>query len=212
MDLLLRLRLLSRPVRLVALLALLTLPFTSVGCSSAPAANGTTHSGVEKQPARYQVPESLDAELPVDPRVRVGHLDNGLTYYLRRNASPEDRAELWLVVNAGSILEDEDQRGLAHFVEHMAFNGTRHFARQELVSYLESIGMRFGPDINAYTSFDETVYLLQVPTDHEGYLERGHRDPRGLGARHHLRPEGGRPGARACWSRSGGSAAAPSAG
>jgi zinc protease len=173
MDLLPRVRRLARPARLAALLALLALAFAPAGCSSAPAANGAVRSGPEKQPARVQVPESLDAGLPVDPRVTVGRLDNGLTYYLRRNTSPEDRAELWLVVNAGSILEDEDQRGLAHFVEHMAFNGTRHFARQELVSYLESIGMRFGPDVNAYTSFDETMYLLQVPTDHDGYLERG---------------------------------------
>ena len=73
----------------------------------------------------------------------------------------------------GSILEDDDQRGLAHFVEHMAFNGTEHFEKQELVKYLESIGMQFGADINAYTIFDETVYMLQLPTDSSGYLETG---------------------------------------
>src|SRR5918911_3904903 len=100
--------------------------------------------------------------LPSDAQLIVGTLPNGLTYYVRANPKPERRAELRLVVNAGSVLEDEDQRGLAHFVEHMAFNGTAHFAKQELVSYLESIGMRFGADINAYTSFDETVYMLQV--------------------------------------------------
>ena len=103
--------------------------------------------------------------LPVDPNVALGTLQNGIRYIIRENQRPENRAELRLVVNAGSILEDEDQQGLAHFVEHMAFNGTRNFPKQDLVDYLESIGMRFGPDLNAYTSFDETVYMLQVPTD-----------------------------------------------
>ncbi len=111
--------------------------------------------------------------LPVDPAIIKGKLDNGLTYYIRKNATPEYRAELRLVVNAGSILEDDDQQGLAHFVEHMAFNGTENFQKQELVSYLESVGMRFGPEINAYTSFDETVYMLQLPTDSSGIVEKG---------------------------------------
>ncbi len=103
--------------------------------------------------------------LPTDATVRVGTLDNGMRFYIRANPRPEQRAELRLAVNAGSILEDEDQLGLAHFTEHMAFNGTANFEKQELVDYLETIGMRFGPDINAYTSFDETVYMLEVPTD-----------------------------------------------
>lgn len=111
--------------------------------------------------------------LPLDPNVRVGILDNGLRYYVRANGRPEKRAELRLAVNAGSILETDSQRGLAHFVEHMAFNGTENFAKQELVAYLESIGMRFGADLNAYTSFDETVYMLTVPTDSGDFLERG---------------------------------------
>ena len=106
-----------------------------------------------------------DSLLPVDPAVTIGTLPNGVRYYIRVNRRPEHRAELRLVVNAGSVLEASDQRGLAHFVEHMAFNGTRHFEKQKLVDYIESIGMRFGPDLNAYTSFDETVYQLQVPTD-----------------------------------------------
>ena len=105
------------------------------------------------------------AILPRDPHVIVGTLPNGLRYYIRRNAKPEKRAELRLVVNAGSVLEDDDQRGLAHFLEHMAFNGTARFPKNQLVSYLESVGMRFGPDINASTSFDETIYELQIPTD-----------------------------------------------
>lgn len=111
--------------------------------------------------------------LPLDTAVRTGRLDNGLRYFVRENAKPRGRAELRLVVNAGSVLEQPDQQGLAHFVEHMAFNGTRRFAKQEIVNYLESIGMRFGPDLNAYTSFDETVYMLQIPTDSAGVLQRG---------------------------------------
>jgi zinc protease len=108
---------------------------------------------------------SPDQPLPTDPGVTIGTLDNGLRYFIRANHRPENRAELRLVVNAGSVLEDEDQLGLAHLMEHMSFNGTEHFEKQELVEYLESIGMNFGPEINAYTSFDETVYMLQVPTD-----------------------------------------------
>ena len=103
--------------------------------------------------------------LPVDSRVRIGTLPNGMRYYIRQNTKPEKRAELRLVVNAGSVLEDDDQRGLAHFLEHTAFNGTTNFKKNELVDYLESIGVRFGADLNAYTGFDETVYILPVPTD-----------------------------------------------
>ncbi len=107
----------------------------------------------------------LDEKLPVDSKVIKKKLPNGITYFIRRNQNPEKRAELRLVVNAGSILERDDQQGLAHFCEHMAFNGTKNFQKQALVNYLETIGMRFGPDINAYTNFDETVYMLQIPTD-----------------------------------------------
>ena len=103
--------------------------------------------------------------LPVDPSVRIGTLPNGLRYYIRQNGKPERRAELRLVINAGSVLEDDDQLGLAHFLEHTAFNGTTNFKKNELVSYLESIGVRFGADLNAYTGFDETVYILPIPTD-----------------------------------------------
>jgi zinc protease len=118
--------------------------------------------------------QSFDPQrpLPRDPAIITGQLDNGLRYMIRRNAEPENRAELRLVVHAGSILEDEDQLGLAHFAEHMAFNGTRNFQKQELVDFLESLGIRFGPDLNAYTSFDETVYMLMVPTDDAQVLAR----------------------------------------
>jgi zinc protease len=115
----------------------------------------------------------LDAPLPLDPAVRAGRLPNGLRYYVRQNAKPEHRLELRLAVDAGSVLEDDDQRGLAHFVEHMAFNGTRRFAKQAIVSYLESVGMRFGADLNAYTGFDETVYTLTLPSDRPDALARG---------------------------------------
>ncbi len=103
--------------------------------------------------------------LPHDPDVRVGQLDNGLRYWIRENTEPKDRIELRLIVRAGSILEDDDQRGLAHFLEHMAFNGTTSYAKNDLIKILESIGVRFGADLNAYTSFDETVYILPVPSD-----------------------------------------------
>ena len=125
---------------------------------------GSAALAVGVSSASAQIPNPGDP-IPPDPAVMAGKLDNGFTYFIRENDQPENRAELRLVVNAGSILEDDDQLGLAHFVEHMAFNGTRNFEKQELVDYLESIGMQFGPDVNAYTSFDETVYMLQVPMD-----------------------------------------------
>lgn len=118
--------------------------------------------------------DKLSADkLPVDPSVKVGKLSNGLTYYIRKNARPEKKAELRLVVNAGSILEDDDQLGLAHFTEHMAFNGSKNFKKNELVSFLQSIGVEFGADLNAYTSFDETVYILPIPTDKQETIEKG---------------------------------------
>ena len=115
-------------------------------------------------PLSSQGPSASDT-LPIDPAVTIGTLDNGLRFYIRENSRPEERAELRLVVNAGAVLEDDDQRGLAHLVEHMAFNGTANFEKQDLIDYLESIGMEFGPSINAFTSQDETVYMLRVPTD-----------------------------------------------
>jgi zinc protease len=118
-------------------------------------------------------PPKLAALLPVDPAVTVGVLPNGLRYYIRVNHKPEKRAELRLVVNAGSVLEDSTQRGLAHMVEHMAFSGTTHFKKQELVDYLESTGVRFGADLNASTSFDETIYELTVPTDSAKLFDKG---------------------------------------
>ncbi|CAN5853299.1 insulinase family protein [soil metagenome] len=114
-----------------------------------------------------------DAVLPLWPSVKKGVLPNGLTYYILKHGKPENRAFLWLAVNAGSILEDDDQRGLAHFDEHMAFNGTKKFPKAEIINYLEKIGMRFGADLNAYTNFDETVYQLEVPTDKPEFVGKG---------------------------------------
>lgn len=125
--------------------------------------------------AVFLAPTQLKAQttpLPLDPNIIKGQFDNGLQYMIRKNARPENRMELRLVVDAGSLQEDEDQLGLAHFLEHMAFNGTKNFAKNDLVDFLESIGLRFGPDLNAYTSFEETVYMLQVPVDDQEIVEK----------------------------------------
>src|SRR5215475_7406633 len=133
-----------KPLQLIVLIVA-----TAVGLSAAP-----------------QAPQAgLDQPIPIEPAISVGHLSNGVQYYVRANKKPEKRAELRLVVKAGSVLEEDDQQGLAHFIEHMAFNGTSHFPKNEIISFIESLGMRFGADLNAYTSFDETVYTLTVPTD-----------------------------------------------
>ena len=116
---------------------------------------------------------SLSSNLPTSPLVKTGKLANGLTYYIHKNPRPENKLELRLVVKAGSILEDDDQQGLAHFTEHMAFNGSTNFKRNELVSYLQSIGVKFGADLNAYTTFDETVYILPIPTDNPKVVDQG---------------------------------------
>jgi zinc protease len=111
-------------------------------------------------------------QMPVDPEALVGTLPNGLRYYVRANAKPARRAELRLVVKAGSVLEDEDQQGLAHFVEHMEFEGTKHFPKQSLIDFLSSLGLSIGADANAATSFDDTQYTLRVPTDVPGALDQ----------------------------------------
>ncbi len=116
---------------------------------------------------------NLADPIPVGPQVKVGKLANGLTYYIHKNSKPEQRVELRLVVKVGSVMEDDDQQGLAHFTEHMAFNGSKHFKKHELISYLQSIGVKFGADLNAYTGFDETVYILPIPTDKKDNLETG---------------------------------------
>ena len=111
--------------------------------------------------------------IPFDPNVKTGKLKNGLTYYIRKNEKPEDKVDLRLIVNAGSILENDDQQGLAHFMEHMNFNGTKRYPKNKLVDYLQSIGVKFGQHLNAYTSFDETVYFLPIPSDSPDKVENG---------------------------------------
>nr|WP_294896874.1 insulinase family protein [uncultured Pedobacter sp.] len=120
-----------------------------------------------------QTAEKANIPIPKDSSVIIGTLPNGLTYYIRKNVEPKNRAELYLVNKVGSILENDDQQGLAHFTEHMAFNGTRDFPKNELVSYLQKAGVRFGADLNAYTGFNQTVYQLPLPTDSTAVFEKG---------------------------------------
>lgn len=115
----------------------------------------------------------LSARLPLDTAVTIGKLSNGLTYYIRPNTKPEQKVELRLVVNAGSINEDDDQQGLAHMAEHMAFNGTKNFKKNDIVSFLQEIGVGFGNDLNANTSFDQTIYILPIPTGKPENVEKG---------------------------------------
>ena len=151
------------PLRiLVAFIALL------VGTSA-----GAQQTSTARPASSAAAAPPLTEVLPVDPKVTIGTLPNGIRYYIRQNPKPEKRAELRVVINTGSINEDEDQLGLAHFLEHTAFNGTRNFKKNELVSYLQSIGVRFGPDLNAYTGFNETVYILPVPSDSMQLVEKG---------------------------------------
>ncbi len=133
--------------------------------------NETVHDLSDENPLQNTI--ITDDAIPVDDRLTSGVLSNGVKYYIQANTKPENRAELRLAINAGSILEDEDQKGLAHFVEHMAFNGTRNFEKNDLIDYLETTGTRFGPDLNAFTSFDETVYMLQVRTDSSELFDKG---------------------------------------
>ncbi|MBW7676021.1 M16 family metallopeptidase [Chryseobacterium chendengshani] len=111
--------------------------------------------------------------IPMDASVKTGTLPNGMKYYIKKNTLPEKKVDFRLAINAGSILEDENQRGLAHFMEHMNFNGTKNFPDNKLVDFLQSIGIKFGQHLNAYTSFDETVYMLPVPLDKPGNLDAG---------------------------------------
>ena len=134
----------------------------------------TTYAQKQKVSIENNEAQALpSSKIPIDPKVKIGKLDNGLTYYIRNNGKPEDKLELRLVINAGSILEDDDQLGLAHFMEHMNFNGSKNFEKNDIVDYLQSIGVKFGADLNAYTSFDETVYILPIPSDDAEKLEKG---------------------------------------
>ncbi|SDF64709.1 zinc protease [Mucilaginibacter pineti] len=143
-------------------------------------ASGSVFAQVKKKPVvspkSKPVPVQLLVKgdpLPIDKDVIIGKLPNGLTYYIRQNAEPKNRAELYLVNKVGSVLENEDQQGLAHFTEHMAFNGTRDFPKNQMVDYLQKSGVKFGADLNAYTSFNETVYQLPLPTDSAQTFQNG---------------------------------------
>ena len=140
----------------------------ATACKTSTPAPPDSPFGAVDEPAA-----SESAPLPIDPDVRVGQLDNGLRFFIRRHEQPKERAQLWLAVDAGSVLEDDDQKGLAHFVEHMAFNGTKRFEKNTLIDFIERAGMDFGADLNAYTSFDETVYMLTVPTDDQKFVQMG---------------------------------------
>ena len=117
--------------------------------------------------------QNIDKPIPADPNIKIGKLDNGITYYIKVNKKPEQRIELRLAVNAGSICETDAQQGLAHFCEHMCFNGTKNFPSNKIISMMEEMGVKFGPEMNASTSFDQTIYMLKVPTDSIEWINRG---------------------------------------
>src|SRR3569833_1349341 len=156
----------NRKISLLALSLLVTANFTFAQVKKKPVPSPKS----KPVAAVIQIKGDL---LPVDKDVIIGKLPNGLTYYIRKNAEPKNRAELNLVNKAGSVLETDAQQGLAHFTEHMAFNGTRDFPKNALVNYLQKAGVKFGADLNAYTSFDETVYQLPLPTDSVKVFEKG---------------------------------------
>lgn len=139
----------------------------------APAPSQGSAAATAGMPATAPAADPDAAPLPLWSAVKKGTLPNGLTYYILPHHKPEKRAMLWLAVDAGSVQEDDDQRGLAHFDEHMAFNGTKRFPKDAIVKYLETIGMRFGADLNAYTTWDQTVFQLEVPTDKPEFVSKG---------------------------------------
>lgn len=180
----------ARAAAVRAMLALLLMLGTLTGCpktgeKAATSATTEEPSGVVLEDGDgatkvtidggfvYSVPDDLSAKMPWDDGVRTGVLDNGLRWYVEPNAVPRDRVELWMAVRVGSVQEEDDQQGLAHLLEHMAFNGTANFPGNTLITYLESVGTRFGAHLNAHTSWEETVYKLQVPTDDPELLDKG---------------------------------------
>jgi zinc protease len=150
--------------KVLALVVVVLLAFTG-------ALNAQT-AAKSKNPAAASKQNSADV-IPLDPAVRTGKLPNGFTYYIRKNVEPKNRVQLYLANKIGSIMENDNQRGLAHFMEHMGFNGTKNFPKNDLVNYLQKAGVRFGADLNAYTSFDETVYQLPIPSDDPEVLKNG---------------------------------------
>ena len=140
-------KLFNKVVRSIFAAAFVTSLLFVTGCSSSKVASGN------------------GKQLVMDSAIKQGKLDNGMSYFIRENGEPKNRITLRLAVKAGSCLEDEDQKGIAHFIEHLCFNGTEHFEKSAIVDYFEKIGMAFGPEVNAYTSYEETVYMLEVPAD-----------------------------------------------
>ncbi|MEJ7692322.1 insulinase family protein [Daejeonella sp.] len=132
-------------------------------------APGIINAQTTTRTAQKPTPEVI----PLDPAIKIGKLPNGFTYYIRKNVEPKNRVQLYLANKVGSILENDDQQGLAHFMEHMGFNGTKNFPKNDLVNYLQKAGVRFGADLNAYTGFDETVYQLPIPSDDPEVLKNG---------------------------------------
>lgn len=128
---------------------------------------------VSKKTSTTALKKAESPLIPIDPAIRIGKLPNGLTYYIRKNTEPKKRAELYLATRAGSLMENDDQQGLAHFTEHMAFNGTKDFPKNEMINYLQKAGVRFGADLNAYTIFGQTVYQLPIPTDSADVFKTG---------------------------------------
>src|SRR5213594_1722860 len=146
--------------------------FAFLLAAAVPVASAQTPPSGHETSAASVASYALSQQMPVDPEVLVGALPNGLRFYVRPNGKPAREAELRLVVKAGSVLEDDDQRGLAHFVEHMQFQGSRHFPGQTIDNFLASIGLSIGSDANAVTSFDDTQYSLRVPTDRPDILDQ----------------------------------------
>ena len=120
----------------------------------------------------YTSGKRTESKLSVNPAIKSGTLKNGMEYFVQQNSEPKNRIMLRLVVKAGSCMEEDDQQGVAHLVEHMAFNGTEHFKKNEIINFMESVGMKFGADLNAYTSFEQTVYMLEIPADDKAVLEK----------------------------------------
>src|SRR4051812_36656949 len=158
----------SRAIRHAAL----TMIVVSALLAGGRVTQAQTPSRPAAQPAAAPAVD-LRERIPFDATVRTGTLPNGLRFFVRRNPRPANRIALRLAVKAGSLFEADDQQGLAHLIEHMAFNGSEHFKPGELVSYFESTGSRLGPHVNAYTSFDETVYMLDLPTDSKEIVSKG---------------------------------------
>jgi zinc protease len=128
--------------------------------------------GCRSFPGNLATEKDKSTPLASDSAISTGTLGNGMSWYVLKNPEPKNRIFIRLVVKAGSVLEDADQKGLAHLIEHMAFNGSEHFVKNDLINYFESIGMTFGPEVNAQTGFDETVFMLEIPADNPAILAK----------------------------------------